>query len=204
MRNAGWNYVVLAAAALFEGASFAIALRAFQRERAGRPFWEALHNSKDPTTYTVLAEDGAALLGLALAAAGIFLSQRLDRPELDGAASIAIGVLLAGVAVLLVRESRGLLIGEGLRPDTIARLRAVIEAHPLVRRAGRMLSMYIGPEEVLLTLDVQFAPEASAAEVANAVTELEKDISSRYPRITRIYIEARSIGGRSAAPATPA
>jgi cation diffusion facilitator family transporter len=202
MRNAGWNYVVLAAAALFEGASFAVALRAFQRERAGRPFWEALHSSKDPTTYTVLAEDGAALLGLALAAAGIFLSQRLDRPELDGAASIAIGVLLAGVAVLLVRESRGLLIGEGLRPDTIARLRALIEAHPLVRRAGRMLSMYIGPEEVLLTLDVQFAPEATAAEVANAVTELEKDISSRYPRIKRIYIEARSIGGR-AAPATP-
>jgi cation diffusion facilitator family transporter len=204
MRNAGWNYVVLAAAALFEGASFAVALQAFQRERAGRPFWQALHASKDPTTYTVLAEDGAALLGLALAAAGIFFSERLDRPELDAAASIAIGVLLAGVAVLLVRESRGLLIGEGLRADTIARLRAVIEAHPLVRRVGRMLSMYIGPEEVLLTLDVQFAPEASAAEVANAVTELEKDISSRYPRITRIYIEARSIGGRGAAPATPA
>ena len=202
MRNAGWNYVVLAAAALFEGSSFAIALRAFQRERQGRPFWEALHMSKDPTTYTVLAEDGAALLGLAFAAIGIYASQRFERPELDGVASIAIGVLLAGVAVLLVRESRGLLIGEGLRPDTLATLRSVIQAHPLVRRVGRMLSMYIGPEEVLLTLDVQFAAEASAEQVAAAVNELEKDISSRYPRIKRIYIEARSIAPRAPAPAS--
>ena len=196
LRNAGWNYVVLAAAAVFEGASFALALRAFQRERAGRPFWQALHASKDPTTYTVLAEDGAALLGLAFAAVGIFASQQLGRPELDGVASIAIGVLLAGVAVLLVRESRGLLIGEGLRPDTIATLRELIQAHPLVHRVGRLLSMYIGPEEVLLTLDVQFAPQASAAEVAAAVAGLENDIVTRYPRIKRIYIEARSIGAR--------
>jgi len=204
MRNPGWNYFVLAAAAVFEGTSLSIAFREFQRERAGRPFWQALHGSKDPTTYTVLAEDSAALLGLALAAIGIYASQRFDNPALDGMASVAIGVLLAGVAVLLVRESRGLLVGEGLRPDTIATLRGVIEAHPLVRRVGRMLSMYIGAEDVLLTLDVQFAPEASAAEVAHAVAELENEISTRYPRINRIYIEARSIGGRNTAPAAPA
>lgn len=204
MRNPGWNYFVLAAAALFEGTSLTIALRQFERERAGRPFWQALHGSKDPTTYTVLAEDSAALLGLALAALGIYASQRFDNPALDGVASVAIGVLLAGVAVLLVRESRGLLVGEGLRPDTIATLREVIQAHPLIRRVGRMLSMYIGAEDVLLTLDVQFAPEASAAEIANAVAELEKQISSRYPRIKQIYIEARSIGGRNTATGTPA
>jgi cation diffusion facilitator family transporter len=113
-----WSYVVLAAAALFEGTSFAIALRAFLREKGERPFLEALHASKNPTTYTVLAEDGAALIGLAIAAAGIWSSQRFAMPELDGAASVLIGVLLAGVAVLLIREARGLLIGEGIRPQT--------------------------------------------------------------------------------------
>jgi len=106
-----WNYVVLGAAALFEGISFAIALRQFRREARGRPLWQALRGSKDPTTVTVLAEDSAALAGLAIAAVGVYASHVLDRPEVDGMASIAIGLLLAGVAVLLVRESRSLLVG---------------------------------------------------------------------------------------------
>src|SRR5512139_46369 len=113
-----WNYVVLGAAALFEGISFTIAWREFRGEVRGRPLWQALRSSKDPTTYTVLAEDGAALAGLFIAAVGIWLAHAFDRPELDGAASMLIGLLLAGVAVLLVREARGLLVGEGIRPET--------------------------------------------------------------------------------------
>ncbi len=124
IRDPTWNYVVLAAAALFEGTSFGIALNQFKKEVGARPFWRALHASKDPTTYTVLAEDSAALLGLAIAAAGIYLSHRLEMPELDGVASLVIGLLLAGVAVLLIRESRGLLIGEGVRPETARAIRA--------------------------------------------------------------------------------
>src|SRR6185369_509195 len=99
--------IVLAAATLFEGTSFAIALRQFLKQAGATPFWQALHRSKDPTTYTVLAEDAAALVGLAIAAVGIALSHRLNMPELDGAASVLIGVLLAGVATLLTWESRG-------------------------------------------------------------------------------------------------
>jgi len=116
MRDPTWNYVVLAAAALFEGISFSIALRQFFKQAGSTPFWEAVHRSKDPTTYTVLAEDSAALAGLAIAAVGIALSHSLDMPALDGAASVLIGLLLAGVATLLTWESRGLLIGEGIRP----------------------------------------------------------------------------------------
>lgn len=192
IRDALWNYVVLAAAAVFEGASFAIALRAFWREKGSRPFWEALHTSKDPTTYTVLAEDSAALAGLVIAAIGIFISHRYGMPKADGAASVAIGVLLACVAVLLIREARGLLIGEGIRPDTAAAIRELIGGHALVRRVGRLLSMYIGPDEVLLTTDVEFDPRASAAGIAAAVSELESEIRTRYDKITRIYIEART------------
>jgi cation diffusion facilitator family transporter len=200
MRDATWNYVVLGIAALFEGSSFAIAMRAFLREKQQQPFWEALHGSKNPTIYTVLAEDGAALLGLAIAATGIFIAHRYDLPMADGAASLVIGLLLASVAVLLIYHSRTLLIGAGIRRDTAATIHAMVAAHPLVCKVGPMLSMYMGPDDILLTLDVQFDPGATAAQVADAVTRLEAEIRTRFARITRIYIESRPLGGRSVAP----
>ena len=95
----------------------------------------------------MLAEDSAALVGLAIAAVGIALSQRLEMPALDGAASVLIGILLAGVATLLAWESRGLLIGEGIRPKTARALRNIALAQPRVRDVGRVLSMYVGPDD---------------------------------------------------------
>ena len=190
MRDPKWNYFVLFAAAIFEGTSFTVALRVFLREKGDRPFWAALHASKDPMTYTVLGEDFAALAGLAVAALGIFISHYYNLPQADGAASIAIGVILAGVAVLLIREARGLLIGEGIRADTAAEIRRLLDAHPLVRRVGPLLSMYIGADQVLLTLDAEFDPRASAADIAAAIKELEAAIRERFDKITRIYIEA--------------
>jgi cation diffusion facilitator family transporter len=196
MRDAKWNYIVLVAAAVFEGTSFAIALRVFLREKGTRPFWQALHASKDPMTYTVLGEDFAALAGLAVAAVGIFISHQFDMPEADGVASLVIGVILAGVAVLLIREARGLLIGEGIRADTAAAIRELLDRHPLVRNVGPLLSMYIGPDQVLLTLDVEFDPKASARSISDAVKSLEQQIRARFDKITRIYIEARAVDAR--------
>ena len=191
LTNPFWNYVVLGAAALFEGASFVIALRQFKSEAAGRPFWRSLHTSKDPSTYTVLAEDGAALLGLLIAGAGVYASHALDMPELDGAASLAIGVLLAGVAVLLMRESHGLLIGEGIRRDTSDAIVALAQAHSQVVRAQPPLSMYLGRDDVLLAMDVEFLADASADVVMRTIAEIEQEIGEQYPRINRIYIEAK-------------
>jgi divalent metal cation (Fe/Co/Zn/Cd) transporter len=111
-------------------------------------------------------------------------------------ASLVIGGILAGVAILLVREARGLLIGEGIRADTAAAIRELLERHPLVRRVGPLLSMYIGPEQVLLTLDVEFDPQASAGDISNAVKVLESEIRTRFDKITRIYIEARMADAR--------
>lgn len=185
-----WNYVVLGAAALFEGTSFAIALRQFLREAQGRPFWASLHGSKDPTTYTVLAEDGAALIGLAFAAAGIFASHRFGMPVFDGAASIAIGLLLAGIALLLIRESRGLLIGEAVRPETVKAILAIARAEAQVRKVGPPMTMYVGPDDVLLALDVDFDAQASAADTAAIGERIERTIRERFPKITRIYIGA--------------
>jgi len=192
MRDPMWNYVVLGLAAVFEGAALTVALRQFLKQAGDTPFWEALHRSKDPTTYTVLAEDAAALVGLFVAAVGIALSQRLDMPELDGAASLVIGLLLAGVAVALVWESRGLLIGEGIRPETARAIRSIAMAQPKVRDVGRVLSMYIGPDDALVTMDLDFDDGTAAADAAAAIAAIERQVRERYPMIKRLFIEAGS------------
>ena len=184
-----WNYVVLGCAAVFEGASFTVAFRQFTRERGATPFWHALRSSKDPATYTVMAEDSAALVGLALAAIGIFASHALDMPRLDGAASIAIGLLLAGVAVLLMRESRGLLVGEGVKPETASEIQDIARSAPGVREVGRVLSMYVGPEDVLVTFAVTFAPEMPASELARTIKQIERTVRERFPKVQRIFVE---------------
>jgi cation diffusion facilitator family transporter len=196
MRNPMWNYVVLGAAAVFEGASFAIALRQFLAQKGDTPFWEALHRSKDPTTYTVLAEDAAALVGLVVAAVGIALSYRFDKPEWDGVASLIIGLLLAGVAVALIRESRGLLIGEGIRPETARAIRSLALEQPKVRDVGRILSMYIGPDDVLVTMDLDFEDGTEAADAAAAIAAIERQVRDRYPMIKRLFIEAGTAPAR--------
>ncbi|MGJ7505929.1 cation diffusion facilitator family transporter [Variovorax sp. GT1P44] len=203
IRDPTWNYVVLAAAALFEGTSFAIALRQFRKEVGARPFWRALHTSKDPTTYTVLAEDSAALLGLAIAAVGIYLSHRLEIPELDGIASLVIGLLLAGVAVLLIRESRGLLIGEGVRPETARAIRAMAREQPGVYAVGRILSMYMGPNDVLAVIDLDFEDGTSTENAAAAIAEIEARVQARYPMIKRLFIEAGASAPGGPVPAVP-
>ncbi len=198
MTDPTWNYVVLGAAMVFEGISFGIALKQFRGESRGRPFWNALHSSKDPTTYTVLAEDSAALVGLLVAALGIFLSHELNIPELDGAASVVIGLLLAGVAVLLVRESRGLLIGEGIQPETAREIRRIATAQPRVHDVGQILSMYIGPQEVLVTLDLHFEQGTQTEAAAQAMTVIQKEVRAKFPTVKRLFIEAGEVEGKVA------
>ena len=201
MRDPTWNYVVLAAAALFEGISFFIALKQFRAQARGLPFWQALDRSKDPTTYTVLAEDSAALMGLAVAALGIYLSHTLNMPALDGVASVVIGVLLAGVAVFLIRQARGLLIGEGIRPETARAVRELALAQPSVEDVGHVLSMYIGPDEVLVVVDVNFKDDVSTGEAGEAIAAIETQVRARFPTIKRIFIEATDAPQAGAAPA---
>jgi cation diffusion facilitator family transporter len=184
-----WNYVVLGAAAVFEGASLAIAWRQFARERGPTRFWPALRASKDPTTFTVIAEDSAALAGLAIAAAGVWGSEYFSMPELDGVASILIGLLLAFVAVLLVRESRGLLVGEGVKPETAAAIRDLLLKEPRVSDVGPVLSMYIGPEEALVAVEMRFEPETPASEAADTMRRARDRIRGLYPNLKRIYID---------------
>ncbi len=189
-----WSYVVLGLAVVFEGIVFVIAFRAFQALKGeDENIWQAIKSSKDPTTFTVLFEDAAALLGLIVAFAGIFLAHYFNNPYLDGAASILIGVILASVAVLLAYESKGLLIGEGADPETLANIRKLAEAAAGVEKVINPLTMYFGPRTILLTVDIEFDKKLSAMEVEEAVDRLEKNIRSQYPDIKHIYIEAGAI-----------
>src|SRR5206468_9141328 len=114
-----WAYIVLGAAALFEGGSLIVGYREFQKEARGRSFWRTLRESKDPTTFSVVLEDSAALLGIALALSGIWLAHHFSNPVFDGAGSICIGLLLAVASMLLIRESKALLLGEAMSAEAI-------------------------------------------------------------------------------------
>jgi len=189
-----WSYVVLGLAVVFESIVFVIAFQAFQALKGeDENIWQAIKSSKDPTTFTVLFEDAAALLGLIVAFAGIFLAHYFNNPYLDGAASVLIGVILASVAVFLAYESKGLLIGEGADPETLENIRKLAEAAAGVEKVINPLTMYFGPRTILLTVDIEFDKKLSAMEVEEAVDRLEKNIRSQYPDIKHIYIEAGAI-----------
>lgn len=183
-----WNYVVLGAALVFEGGSFAIAWRQFRKQARHRPLWAALRLSKDPATYTVLAEDGAALAGLVIAIGGVAIAQALGRPEADAIASMLIGLLLAGVAVLLVREARGLLVGEGVLPQTAEAILSLATQHAEIAEAGEVRSMYLGPDEALLTLDLRFHADVGTARAAEVADALRQAIRARYPTLVHIHL----------------
>ena len=156
-------------------------------------FWRTLVDSKNPAVFTVVAEDSAAVAGLAVAAIGVFLSHRLNNPYIDGMASIVIGLMLAGVAVFLVIESKGLLIGESIERDAIDRIYKLAGADSGVSRVRRPLTMHFGPNEALLAMEVEFSPNLSTAEIIATIDRLQNRIRKERPEIKHIYIEAASL-----------
>ncbi len=194
-----WNYVVLAVAFVSEGISWAVALAHFRERYAGRPFLQAFHHSKDPSLFMPLAEDTAALAGLLVAFAGVFLSHRLHQPAYDGAASILIGLILCAVALFLVYETKALLVGEATDDRLEEAVREAALADPDVDAVNRLLTMHLSPNEILLNLGVRFHDAGSATDVARAMNRIERRIRDRDTRISRIFIEpeAPDEGGRS-------
>jgi cation diffusion facilitator family transporter len=197
LEDAFWSYVVLGISAVCEGTSWAIALRHFRRAQRGRGAWQTVRNTKDPLVFMVLFEDSAALLGIALAFAGVLLDHVTGEPRYDAAASVAIGLLLMAVAVLLARESRGLLVGESADPAMLADIRRVARSDAAVEQVGRALTVYFGPRTVVLNLELEFRPGIHAEEVAASVNRVEDRLRSIHPELRHIFIEARSLSGSS-------
>jgi cation diffusion facilitator family transporter len=192
-QNPMWNYAVLGFAFVAEGISFMVASKAFIAEKGERGVWRTVRTSKDPTTFAVLFEDGAAMLGLVVAFIGVFLAHRLQNPYFDAGASVIIGLILATVAVVLAYESKGLLVGESADPDMLRDLRRLSETEPDVLKVNRAMTMYFGPDTILLAMDIRFRPDLLAADLERTVDRVEKKIRDRHPEVKHIFIEADSI-----------
>ena len=190
-----WNYWVLGLAMLFEGIACSLAFREFRKTQGDTGFWQALRESRDPAVFAILLEDLAALVGLVIALAGVFFGHYFNNLYLDGAASMAIGALLVGMAVFMLREARGLLLGEGASPAVLAQLEALARQDSAVSQLRAPLTMYLGPTDAILALDVAFQDHLTAVEVEQAVERLQIAIKGKFPEFQRIFIEASSLTG---------
>lgn len=186
------NYIVLGLAIVFEAVAWTIAFREFQHRRGSRTLWRAIQASKDPSIFAVLLEDTAALLGLFIALIGIFLGELLEIPELDGAASILIGLLLAAIAIVLAIETKGLLVGESADPRLVERLQLTAGKSPGVHRVNEVLTMHLGPRDILLNISVEFEDSLSAEQLEEEIEAMERRIRKAIPEVKRIFIEAQS------------
>jgi cation diffusion facilitator family transporter len=202
LRDPTWNYVVLAAATLFDGTSWLIGFRQLRRRAAGRGLMAQLRRTKDPTLTAVLLEDTADLAGIVLAFLGIYLGHRLGMPALDGIASIAVGLVLATVATLLIAQTRSLLVGEGADSEVVAAIRRLVAQEPLVVTAKYPLTVHLGPHDVFVAIAAEFAPQLRAEEVARVIERIEARIRDAVPDVRHIYIEASSLS-RSERGASP-
>ena len=192
IENAYVNYAVLAVSFLFEGGVWAIAFAEFRRSRGPRTLLEAVHRSKDPTVFTVLFEDTAALLGIIAALLGIALGQALELPVLDGVASLVIGLILALTAGFLAYECQSLLTGEAVDPEVRASIRAIAASEPDVDRINEVLTMHFGPQDVLVALSLDFKDTIPAGQVEKIVTSIERRIKAAHPEVSRVFVEAQS------------
>jgi cation diffusion facilitator family transporter len=187
--NPVWNYVVLAIAFIFDGISFITALKEFTRQRGSTPFWQAVRESKDPSTFVVLFEDAADVIGILIAFTGILLGQLLHNPYIDGIASIMIGLLLTAVAVVLVRESRSLLMGETPMPEELKKVIAIAENNKTVNKVVHHLSSFLAPEEVILVLKINFKPDTHNQQIIATIKSIRAAVQEAYPHYKQLFVE---------------
>lgn len=184
------NLAVLGFAVLCEGFSLWKAYTALPKG-SGPPL-TAIHRSKDPSLFVTVAEDFAAVIGLVLAALGVGLSALLDMPVFDGAASVAIGLLLLGMASFLMVETHGLLLGEAADPAIVASIRDLAEREPLVEGINEVLTQHLGPADILVNLSLDVADDSRGGDVERLASRLECAIKERHPAVRRMFVEIQS------------
>ncbi len=190
--NPGIAYIVLGVSLLFEGSSWWVALREFRIGKGHHGYFEAFRRSKDPSTFTVLLEDSAALLGLLIALAGLIGAQCLQMPELDALASIGIALVLAVAAFLLARETKGLLIGEPAHPELGEALLQLAAADPDIENANGILTVQVGPNQVLATLSAAFDDRCTTPQIEACVARIEQAARLRHPEIMALFVKPQT------------
>ncbi|MDB6056991.1 MAG: Cation efflux protein [Verrucomicrobiales bacterium] len=192
LESAMWSYIVLVGAFVIECVSWVIAAKELRKGPAkNMSLWRVIRTSKDSTVFLVLVEDSAALIGLTIAILGVFLSHHFGQVW-DAIASIAIGIVLAGVGTFLMFECKGLLAGESAHPEVVSRICEVALTDAAVEQVQRPLTMHLGPDEILLAMSVQFRRGISGEDVIEAIARVESQIRTAEPRIKHVFIEADS------------
>jgi cation diffusion facilitator family transporter len=193
------NYVVIGAAALFEGASLAVGLREFAAYRRERRFvgstLKVIRASKDPAIFITVLEDTAALAGLLVAAVGLTLSHFLRTPAFDAVASMVIGLILMTEAALLGFECRGLIIGETARPLVVATIRRVVGGYEELGVLEDLRTLQLGPDSILLALRMRLPPNLAAADLADVVRRLERDLRGEHASIKHVVFYVSPVAG---------
>lgn len=193
--NAAVNYLVLAIAAVFDGISWWLALRHFKNQTHNANVLKAVRDSKDPPGFMVLFEDSAALIGLAIAAAGTYLSVLYDAPVIDGVASIFIGLVLALCAGVLARETKGLLIGEAADPVIVAAMMQIARDMDGIANANGIITVHLAPTQVVVSLSIEFSDELRTPDIETKVAELETQIRKRHPEVVAVFVKPQSSVG---------
>ena len=192
------NYVVLVLAMLFEGVAWYLAYKQFRRFQGPRSLPAAVQASKDPTTFVVLFEDTAAMLGLMVAFVGLVLNQWLEMPIFDGIATLCIGVILALTAVWMAVRTKSLLIGESADPELIADVRGRAAEVDAIVAVNEVLTLHMGPNFILLNVSVDFKDDVPAGDVENAIERLTREIRGAHADVKRVFIEAERAGSEPA------
>ena len=182
------NYIVLVIAFALEGTSWFIAMRAFARTKGEIGWWQAVRESKDPGGFIVLFEDSAALVGLLIAAIGVWASHHWGDGRADGVASIAIGLMLGLVAVLLAREAKGLLIGERADPAVIERIRAAVTAQDGITAVNHVRTIHTAPDSIFVAISADFDDDLTMGEAESVIERIEQQLKADEPMLASIYI----------------
>jgi cation diffusion facilitator family transporter len=188
LRSPMLNYIVLAVSAVLEGTSWTLAVREFARAKGDTGWWSAIHQSKDPPTFIVLFADSAALAGLAVAAVGVWASHYWQDPRIDGLASIGIGLILAAVAVLLARESKGLLIGESADPALIDEIRQAMEGRAEITALNHVRTIHTAPDSIFVAVSADFEDALRMGQAEELIETIEGELKAASPLFSSIYI----------------
>jgi len=188
------NYTVLGLAIIIEGWTCWVAATEFKKSKGDLGWVEAIRRSKDPALFTVLFEDTAALLGLLVALISLTLSEFLNLPVLDAIASLIISFILAVTAGLLAFECKGLLTGEGAREEVVKGINQIIDESHGIKHVNEVLTLHLGPEDILLNVSLDFEDNLSSGEVEEAISSLESRIKGMFPEVRRVFIEAQGWG----------
>jgi cation diffusion facilitator family transporter len=186
------NYIVIGFAMMFEGFAWYFAFKEFTKSKGKWSYIMAVQRGKDPSIFVVLFEDSAALIGLVVAFLGIFLGQVTGIVYFDGAASIIIGLILAGTAIWLAYETKSLLIGESANDSIVQGIRELASGHDYVGHVNEVLTLHMGPDFILVNISLDFMDEATADEIETTVEKLDKEIKKNYLQVKRVFVEAEA------------